>query len=174
MKIAKKDMTQEILKQYLSYDALTGYFTWTHKHCSKVIPGQRAGSVSPHGHRVINFAGCLYPEHRLVWLYMMGHFPNVHLDHEDHNEQNNAFSNLREVSQKENNVNNSLRSDNNSGEIGIYINHRKNTNTYQVDVHLGSTRLCRAFKTMDAAIAAKNCFYKENGFHTNHGLTKPI
>lgn len=173
MKIAKKDMTQVILKQYLNYDALTGYFTWTHKHCSKVIPGQRAGSVSPYNHRVINFAGCLYPEHRLAWLYMTGSFPQEHLDHVDHNEHNNAFSNLREVSQKENNKNNSLRSDNSSGEIGIYINKRKNKDTYQVDVHMDTYRLCRSFKTIELAKQARDAFYKEHGFHINHGVLKP-
>jgi hypothetical protein len=173
VKIAKKDMTDVILKNYLNYDDLTGHFTWKVKHCSKVIIGQRAGSASPYGHRVINLFGCLYPEHRLAWLYMKGSLPKTFIDHIDHNEHNNIFSNLREVSQEENNVNNSLRCDNTSGQIGIYINKRKHKHTYQVDVHTGTIRLCKAFKTMEQAIAARDAFYKENGFHINHGIPKP-
>lgn len=173
MKIAKKNMTQEILKKFLYYDPLTGHFTWVSKHCNKVIPGKRAGSVSPYGHRVINFAGALYPEHRLAWLYMTGSFPDGPIDHIDHNEHNNSFSNLRAVSQQENNKNNSLRIDNSSGEIGIYINKRLRKNTYQVDVHVGKLRLNRAFKTIEEAVAARDLFYKENGFHKNHGIKKP-
>lgn len=171
MKIAKKDLTQKLLKKYLNYDPITGHFTWVQKHCKKVIPGTRAGSVSKRdGRRVIHFAGSLYMEHRLVWLYMTGAYPKGHIDHIDHNELNNAFSNLRDISQKENNKNNSLRSDNNSGEIGIYINKQL---TYQVDVHVGSNRLCKAFKTLEKAVIARDIFYRENGFHTNHGVKKP-
>lgn len=173
MKIAKKDMTDVILKSYLNYEPLTGHFTWRIKHCSKVIVGQRAGSTSPYGHRVIHLFGCVYPEHRLAWLYMTGSFPKEFLDHIDHDEHNNAFSNLREVSYKENNMNSSLRKDNNSGEVGIYTNQRKHSNTYQVDVSTGSARLCKAFKTIDQAIAARDTFYRENNFHINHGISKP-
>lgn len=173
MKIAKKDMTDVILKSYLNYDHITGYFTWKTKHCSKVIIDQRAGSVSPYGHRVINLCGSLYPEHRLAWLYMTGTFPHKYIDHIDHDEQNNSFSNLREVSKKENNLNNSLRVDNSSGEIGIYINQRKHRNTFQVDVSIDTHRLCKAFKTLEQAITARNEFYSKHGFHLNHGIAKP-
>jgi len=172
MRIAKKELTQQILQEYLHYDAITGHFTWKKKHCNKVIPGNRAGSIC-RGKRVINFAGCVHHEHRLVWLYMTGSYPKGHIDHIDHNEQNNAFSNLRDVTQKENNKNNSLRVDNNSGEIGIYINRRKKAITYQVDVSFNNHRLCRAFKTMDQAIMARNLFYKKHDFHSNHGISKP-
>lgn len=165
-------MTQEIIKQYLNYDPYTGEFTWKTKHCSKVIIGAVAGSIN-RGHRVINFAGCLYPEHRLAWLYMTGKFPDGHIDHIDHNEFNNIFSNLRDVSQKENNMNNSLRVDNRSGEIGIYPIKRKYRVSFQVDVHVGNNRYNKSFKTLEQAIVARNKFYNDYGFHANHGLSKP-
>ena len=173
MKITKQQMTQSLLKQYLKYDPMTGHFTWVLKHCNKVIPGQRAGSVHRNGHRVINLFGSLYAEHRLAWLYMTGNFPREFIDHIDHNEHNNCFANLREVSKTENNKNNSLRSDNKSGKIGIYINKRKGKNTYQVDVRYKHHRLNKAFKSLDLAIAARNAFYKKHFFHDNHGITKP-
>jgi hypothetical protein len=173
MKIAKKDMTADILRQFLNYDPISGHMTWATKHCSKVIVGRRAGSISPYGHRVINLFGSIYPEHRLAWLHMTGVFPAKFLDHVDHNEQNNAFSNLREVSHKENNVNNSLRCDNKSGHIGIRVNKLFYRDTYQVDINFGEARLCKAFKTIEKAIAARDAFYRIHNFHVNHGISKP-
>lgn len=173
MKIAKQRMTQSLLKQYLNYDPITGYFTWVFKHCNKVIPGQRAGSVHRNGHRVIHLFGSLYAEHRLAWLYMTGKFPKEFIDHIDHNEHNNCFDNLREVSKTENNKNNSLRLDNKSGKAGIYINKRKGKNTYQVDVRSKQNRLNKAFKSLALAIDARDAFYKAHSFHANHGITKP-
>lgn len=171
MKIAKKQLTQELLKQFLHYDPITGYFTWIAKHCNKVMPGKRAGSISKRDNkRVIHFAGSLHMEHRLAWLYMTGAYPKGHIDHIDHNECNNAFNNLRDVAQKDNNKNLSIRNDNKTNEIGIYIN---KYNTYQVDVRSKTSRFCRAFKTMEAAIIARDTFYQKHSFHINHGNIKP-
>lgn len=46
-----------------------------------------------------------YLIHRLAWLYETGSFPSYQLDHIDGNRANNAFINLRECIQSENNQN---------------------------------------------------------------------
>jgi len=175
MKIAKKDLTQKILKKYFIYDPITGWFTWKFKHCSKVIPGNRAGSVSNvYGHRVIHFAKSLYPEHRLAFLYMTGVFPKNHVDHIDHDELNNAWNNLREVTQAENNCNQSKRSDNKTGHTGIWINKANPKKKYMAEIHFNSKRVyLKSFYSLDDAIQARKKEIVKYPFHVNHGITKP-
>lgn len=176
MKVLKKDMTQELLKRYLHYDEHSGYFTWVFKHCKKVIPGTRAGSISSkYGHRVIHLFGSLYPEHRLAWLYMTGHFPIEHVDHINHNECDNSWNNLREVSQQENNMNQSKRCDNNSGITGIWIRCTAKHKKFVAEMHYAGKRVYyKTFATLQEAILARKEQEHLYGFHENHGIIKPL
>lgn len=176
MKVLKKNMTQELLKQYLYYDPLTGHFTWVYKHCNKVIPGARAGSVSSaYGHRVIHLFGALYPEHRLAWLYMTGKFPVNHVDHINHNECDNSWANLREVTQQENNMNQSKRKDNSSGVVGVWIKTTAKRKKFIAELHYEGKRMyMKAFSTLQEAINARKEQEYLFGFHKNHGIAKPM
>jgi hypothetical protein len=89
-------ISQDTLKQTLSYDPLTGKFTWlAPKPRSGKKPGDRAGSYDGRGYIQITIGAKTYKAHRLAWLYMNGDpIPEV-IDHIDRKRDNNIFSNLR-------------------------------------------------------------------------------
>lgn len=173
MKIAKKDMTQILLKEYFSYDKHSGEVTWIKKASNKTIIGSRAGSVSPYGHRVIRFKGCLYAEHRLIWLLVTGANPNNHIDHINHNEQDNSWKNLRDISQAQNNMNNSIRKDNSLGTVGISLSTRNGNKKYCAEISKNGIRKRKHFYTLNEAISQRKQWEAELGFHPNHGIKKP-
>ena len=95
-------ITVDHVRSILKYDPETGFFTWiTHKRRPDLI-GKRAGSPTNMGYWAIAIKNQKFLAHRLAWLYMTGSWPSQHIDHKDGNKQNNAFSNLREVSRFEN------------------------------------------------------------------------
>ena len=102
-------ITQERLKELLSYDPLTGVFIWRVDRY-RVKAGDRAGSISPStGYRVIRVLQKNYGEHRLAWFYMKGEWPLAEIDHEDLNRQNNKWSNLRSATSSQNKTNRRAR-----------------------------------------------------------------
>ena len=176
-KFKKSEMTSEILKEYFNYDPLTGSLTWKRKHCSKVVKGSEVGSLStaPKAHhKVVHFKGSLYAVHRLIWCWYYGSWPTGHIDHINHDELDNRIENLRDVSQAENNLNNSLRSDNSTGYTGIWINKQNSKKKYMAEISLkGKKVFCKSFYTLQDAINARQEKLRELGFHPNHGIPKP-
>lgn len=177
MRISRDDLTQEILHEYFDYDPSTGYLTWkTKKHSRKVIVGNRAGSISTtNRHRVLRFMGQLYAEHRAIWLHYYGEWPKGHIDHVNHDEQDNRIENLRDVTQAENNMNNSKRADNSTGHTGVWINKLNTHKKYMAELNLRGKRLhYSSHYTLEAAIAARKQAEQDFGFHSNHGMEKPL
>lgn len=111
-------LTQEKLKELLEYDSKTGIFTWRHGVSAR-RSGSNAGGLRNDGYRQIRVDGNYHYEHRLVWLYEYGYFPENIIDHKDRDKANNNLSNLREVSQSCNMRNASARVDNTSGVKGV-------------------------------------------------------
>lgn len=177
IKIERKDLTQAKVKEYFNYDDATGELIWIkNTHPTKNLIGKIAGGVSKRdSHKHIRFMGILYRSHHLVWMYHTGKLPLLHIDHNDHDEQNNRITNLREVTQAENNKNQSKRKTNTTGVTGVWIDSRNKHAKYiaeimvnQVKIHLGG------FNTLnEAKLARKNAEVKY-GFHTNHGIDKPL
>lgn len=177
MKISKNDMTQETLHEYLDYNPASGELIWkTKKHSSKVVVGTRAGSISTtNRHRVLRLLGHLYAEHRLVWLHYYGEWPKGHVDHVNHDEQDNRIENLRDVSQKENNMNNSKRRDNSTGHPGVWINKLNSKKKFMAELTLDRKRVhYSSHYSLEEAIAARKKAEQDFGFHPNHGMEKPL
>jgi len=170
MKIAKKDMTQAILKEHMNYDPMTGHLTWRIKHCSKVVPGGRVGSLSKRdGHIAVNFMGSVYRAHRLIWLWWYGEHPKNHIDHINHIETDNRICNLRSVTQQENNLNQPKRRDNKSGVTGVRKLNRE-IRPWLAEMGIKGKRVfLKAFDTMEEAAAARKEQELIHGFHVNHG-----
>ncbi|HEB4079334.1 TPA: hypothetical protein RZ062_001502 [Pseudomonas aeruginosa] len=57
-------LTQERLKELLSYDAATGEFTWMARKGSRALPGAAAGSNDGQGYVRIAIDGCRFT----AWL----------------------------------------------------------------------------------------------------------
>lgn len=111
------DLTQERLKELLSYDPLTGVFIWRigrHR-------GKQAGVISEFGYSRIKIGPKRYMAHRIAWLFVYGVFPSGSLDHVDGCRANNMIKNLRPATRSQQGMNTKLRSDNIIGLKGVRI-----------------------------------------------------
>ncbi len=178
MRINKWEITQEIASKYLIYCENTGYLFRKTKYHNNVIAGKRACrpcNNKMQNHLSVVLLGNDYPAHRLIWLIKTGKFPVGHIDHVDHDEYNNRWNNLREVSQAENNRNNSKRSDNTSGITGVWINSKNSKKKYMAEIKDGyGKKICKSFYSLQEAINQRKAWEQEFGYHTNHGINKPL
>ena len=98
-------LTQERLKELVTYDLETGEFRWRDDLETRAGPrmnGKRAGSVDWAGYAKIKLDGDLYYSHRLAWLYVYGEWPELGIDHIDRDRANNAIANLRQATPAQN------------------------------------------------------------------------
>lgn len=105
------------IKSFLHYDPITGIFTWVNHHFSNLV-GKRAGRLNSAGYRQISINDKLYYEHQLAFLYMTGKFV-LNVDHKNLDKSNNEWSNLREATDTQNNVNIKVRKTNKLGIKGV-------------------------------------------------------
>ena len=84
------------VKEYLSYNDKTGDFLWVKSYRNQNT-GKLAGSFDSDGYRTIKIFQKSYRAHRLAWFYVYGVWPVCSIDHIDGQRDNNAISNLREV-----------------------------------------------------------------------------
>jgi hypothetical protein len=163
-------ITQARLKELLHYNPSTGVFTRTIRRGP-----YRAGSICGHAfkhrnthYRVIGIDGGNYKAHRLAWLYVYGKFPDDQIDHKDGNGLNNSLSNLRDVSNSENQKNARLRLNNTSGVAGVSF--YKPDNKWLVRINTDSGRKFLGYYIdIKDAISARKAAEVEYGYHSNHG-----
>jgi hypothetical protein len=111
-------ITQERLKELVSYDANTGVFTWNKDRKGGVKAGSKAGCVFNNGYVYIGLDGRSYTAHRLVWLYVSGTIPML-IDHINRDRADNRICNLRVSSHSDNGHNSNVRRNNASGFTGV-------------------------------------------------------
>lgn len=143
-----KDLTQNRLRQLLSYDPQTGCFLHLKSRGGEAA-GSVAGSVRPDGYRTISVDYSHYLAHRLVWLYVYGHFPEIQIDHINSIQDDNRLVNLRAATISENLANCRLRKDNTSGLKGVSLN-KSGTWTAQISIRGKQTRI-GSFMTKERA-----------------------
>lgn len=144
-------ITQEILKDRLSYDPETGIFLWKKIRKSNKI-GTRAGSETKHGYRIIYVHDKQYYEHQLAWLWVNGEIP-YEIDHENRNGLDNKIKNLRSISHSGNIRNSSLRIDNTTGKRCIH----HNSGGYRVATYIEGVYHGGGWhKTLDEAVKARD------------------
>lgn len=161
-------INQDKLKEYLHYNEETGELTWIKKPSKKVLPNSRAGSLTKSGYRHIIFDNKKYPEHRLIWFYVHGKFPDGQIDHINHIRDDNRLCNLREVSHSENARNRTKNKSSRVQEVGIWYCKRRKR--YIAEITLNQKKVYqRSFENIDDAIQARKQKAKELGFHDNHG-----
>jgi hypothetical protein len=151
--IRASGITQEKLKQIISYDPSTGHFTWLVRRSWRVLPGMRAGTINSSGHRQINIGKCLVLAHRLAWFYMTGKIPNGEIDHKNRNRDDNRWDNIRESTRSTNCANKEKPATNTSGFKGVSLH--KRTGKWQATVKVnGKVKYIGMFADKVEAAAA--------------------
>lgn len=88
-------------REQCDFDTLLGYKNHLSRYANRV-----AGCVDKHhGYRFVRVLGHLYRAHRLIWLYVYGHWPKNDIDHINGDRSDNRLVNLREATRSENHWN---------------------------------------------------------------------
>lgn len=125
MKIKPPTFTQAELKDWLIYDTQSGDFFRRRKY-RKQSAGDKAGFLHATGYIVIGLFGEKWKAHHLAWYYVTGLWPKETIDHEDRVRNNNAFSNLRPASKREQSFNRSAQRRKKSSQyVGVFAKGRK-------------------------------------------------
>lgn len=116
-------VTQERLREMLSYDPDSGAWIWrvaVGRGSSRRHPGDPAGCHRGDGYLVIGVDGRNYLAHQLAWFWMKGAWvPQI--DHRDMNRSNNEWLNLREATKTTNNANRRATARNRIGVKGVFL-----------------------------------------------------
>ena len=153
--------TYDRVHSLLRYDPDTGKLFWRVRMSNRVKAGQQAGSVNRSGYVQIGFDGHRFWAHRLVFFMQTGNWPTEEIDHIDGDKVNNAWSNLRECSRKENAQNRkNVPSTNDLGILGVRRVGSKFRSSIEVDgkyMHLGY--FLSAEEASAAYLNAKSSFH---------------
>jgi len=119
----------------------------------RVVSGNRVGTqYDDRTYRRVIINGKIFQEHRIIWFYVNGKWPDGMLDHIDRDKSNNRIENLRESNCVLNQRNTSLNKNNQTGHNGVstrygkYQAHIKSNNKKK---HLGT------YDTIEEAITAR-------------------
>ena len=147
-------MTFEEANALFKYDPDTGVITNRVHRCATARAGAEAGGVRPDGYRKMYTGGNYILSHRLAWLLSTGAWPAAEIDHINGVKDDNALSNLREVSSSENGKNARMRVDNTSGVSGVRWSSRDKVWLSAVNVD-GRRLNLGSFKDFDEAVRVR-------------------
>lgn len=153
-------MTQERLKEVLSYDPGTGVFVWLKTTSNRVSVGDYAGWISDSGYLITNVDGEKHRCHRLAFLYMEGYFPEHAVDHINGIRDDNRWCNLRHVTKSCNMQNAAIPKNNTSGYMGVDFRKSRGKWRSRITVNGRIYSLGLYHTALDAAlarIAAEDC-----------------
>jgi hypothetical protein len=103
--MAKVNLTAELVRLCLTYDASTGLFTRKARTGHRVTVGDPVGTLRPDGYLKAALLGGDYLLHRLAWLYVNGRWPEFVIDHINGIRTDNRIANLRDVPETSNQQN---------------------------------------------------------------------
>ncbi len=143
----------EEVRRLLDYDQHSGDLRWREWRGKRGPKGGRAGTTKPRGHVEVKIYGIRYQAHRLVWLWMTGLWPELAIDHRDCNPGNNAWSNLREATDRQQMHNRKALSSNKLGIKGVHaVTSRRGVVWYKAQINLdGKVTYLGRFKTPQQA-----------------------
>jgi hypothetical protein len=145
-------LTHERLRELLHYEPETGVLTWRVRRSNCAV-GARAGRKNKHG-RQVRIDGTLYRTSRIAFFCVSGVWPTSLIDHEDRDNGNDAWRNLREATNKQNGENRTAPTNNTSGHKGVFLpaGRRK----WQAEItHWGRRIRLGSFATKDLAIECR-------------------
>ena len=151
----KERITQERLKELLSFDPSTGVFVWKATRRGKARAGEVAGTFDSYGYRQIKIDGKLYLSHRLAWFFLHGRLPVNQIDHINGVRSDNRLVNLREANSAQNQQNQRMAqvSNRSSGLLGVSWHKHEQRWRAQIKLH-GKKLHLGYFDTKEEAHAA--------------------
>ena len=149
-------LTQERLRELLSYDPNTGHFYW-------LETGKKAGCLDVRGYIVIRIDRALYRAARLAWLFMVGEWPPHQVDHKNQIRSDDYWSNLRLATNSQNNRNKTLPKANTSGYRGVSWNKRGQRWFAQIKINYRNIYLGSFSSREDAHLAYVKASEKFHG-----------
>ena len=151
-------LTQERLKERVSYDPETGIFTCAKKIRGLVRLGQEVGTLHPvDGYRYMTIDCTRFAAHRLAWLYVYGVWPEGVIDHINGVRDDNRIVNLRDVSQNINLINRKCAKRTSlTGVLGIRPGKRPDSFQALIRRPGGGQECLGTYRTMEEAQAVYN------------------
>jgi hypothetical protein len=145
--MAQAALSHARLLEVLTYNKETGSFTWRVQIGRRVKVGSLAGKCAHGRYCTIQIDGYRYRAHRLAWFYVHGEWPKDQLDHRSRVRTDNRLSDLRPVTNSQNQMNVGLRRDNTSGVKGVHWNNqfKRWRAVITKDRHVFSLGLFKAF-----------------------------
>ena len=110
-------VSQESLRQLFDY--VNGELVRKVKRSHNADVGQVAGNKRKRGDSAVHIGGRLYLNHRLIWLYHHGAWPEGEIDHINRDPSDNRIENLRDVVRAINSSNRPVRKDCRVGIKGV-------------------------------------------------------
>lgn len=172
---------REFLESALDYDPESGELTWrtrtpdmfadsprfSAESHANIWNGRNAGKPAfqriQKGYRAGSIDGSPALAHRVIWKLWTGDEPET-IDHINGDKLDNRISNLRNVSQEENNKNSPIYRNNTSGWPGI-----TKTKHGRWKVQIGNGEYLGVFLKLEDAIEARKRGEHVRNYHVNHG-----
>lgn len=186
---ARAVIDPDVLRQLLDYKPSTGKLFWKERGIEFFAPvkgpekrmkawnarytGREAlTSSATSGHRVGSVLQVQLCAHRVAWAIYNGAWPAGVIDHINGDPSDNRILNLRDVTQRVNTRNLSLRSDNKTGISGIWDKKPKAWGSrWQVTIGQdGGIVYTKSHKCFGKAVSDRNLQYRKRGYTADHGL----
>ena len=122
---------------------------------------------TPEGYISVKFKAKKWPAHRFIWKIQTGEDPEI-LDHINGVTNDNRWTNLRSVSDRENSRNRAISTLNTSGVTGVHWHKVNKKWTARIKIK-GRWLYIGGFHDFDEAVNARKSAERKYGFHPNHG-----
>ena len=181
MYLEERGLTIDRLREVLRLDPETGDLYWKYRDLSsfkserdcRAWNTRYAGTRAGHARRCNGYLYCVidkrpFAAHRLVFALVHGRFPEEQIDHINGIKLDNRPSNLREVSNAENQRNAALPAANTSGALGV--SWCKGSDKWMVRIRAqGKQIYLGLFSDFDEAVRVRKEADVKFGYHKNHG-----
>ena len=163
----KTSITRDRLIELLDVNTEQGTFYWKNTMGGKALKGSEAGALAVNGYVAIRLDKKDYLAHRLMWLYVYGAMPLLHIDHIDRDRTNNKPTNLRLATNKQNGENMFRSKTNTSGYRGVRKESRLISKPWSATItHNYKQKHLGYFATAEEAVKARK--KAEDQYFTHH------
>ena len=160
-------ITYDEAHRIFRYDPDSGKLYYRVNRGSQGLAGREVGHLGG-GYRRTKIDGTFYFVHRIIWLMTYGEWPEQ-IDHINHIGDDNRVENLRNVTHRENHLNQSTQKNNTSGVMGVYWHAPGKKWVARINIDGVSTHIGYFDNIFDAACARKSEEIR-CGYHQNHGV----